>query len=194
MARTAQGEQAGNRGRKAARTQDFDRGMASFTGSVLPPHTHTHTLTVQYLYSQLAGLTGPDPRCRLFLPFSHPGTFLSVPASRGSVARERAGRDQRGASGGPHRHMDSLTVTGASEDLPFHDVCLCLCVSERWEWRGRPQFSPCCLCSGLCSFRKTVSIYPPEQRNDAQTPSSVVFPCSSVFSLNTLGTLYCPIK
>lgn len=24
--------------------------------------------------------------------------------------------------------MDSLTVTGASEDLPSHDVCLCMCV------------------------------------------------------------------
>lgn len=53
---------------------------------------------------------------------------LSLPGDD-KCARE-SWQGPEGASGGPHQHTVSLTVTEASEDPPSHDVCLCMCVSE----------------------------------------------------------------
>lgn len=95
MERTEQGEQAGNRSRKAAQTEDFDTKMTSLTGPLSPPHAHTLTHTTQQLavpvlVSAEVGLALTHVAGCYCL--SHPGTFLSVPARRGSVCqRELAG-------------------------------------------------------------------------------------------------------
>lgn len=127
MERTAQGEQAGNESRKAAQAQHFDTAVTSFFTSHFTQHSSSQYGTcatvlasseVRLALTRVAG-------CSFLF---HPGTFLSVPARRRISVPGRAGRDQRGASGGPRQHTDSLTVTGASEDLPPHGVCLCMCV------------------------------------------------------------------
>lgn len=130
MERTEQGEQAGNRSRKAAQTEDFDTKMTSLTGPLSPPHAHIHTQhsSSQYLCSSAWRLDWPWPMLLAVSAFSIQGrSSLSLPGED-QWARE-SWQGPEGASGGPRQHMDSLTVTGASEDLPSHDVCLCMCVS-----------------------------------------------------------------
>lgn len=109
---------------------DFDTGMTSFAGPVFPPLTHTYNTaapnTVPGL-SQLGGLTGPDPCCGAVPAFSIQGrSSLFLPGEHQFL--ERAGRTRGDIWWATPTH-GLLTVTGVSEDLPSHDVCLCMCVS-----------------------------------------------------------------
>ena len=190
MERTAQGEQAGNESRKAAQARDFDTTVTSFFTSHFTRHSssqYSTCATAQASSEVGLALTRVAGRSFLF----HPGTFLSVPARRRISVPGRAGRDQRGASGGPRQLTDSLTVTGASEDLPCRGVCLCMCACiERAGLNVDTLLSARPLLFIAVNFY--CLIFPSSKL--ARRLSSAVCPRSSVSSANTLGSVYCPIK
>lgn len=129
MERIVQGRQEGMKSRKAAQTRDLDIKVQFSLKHTQIDMKHS-SLPCSTCATQLGGWCGPDLDWRLFLPF--PSRDILVCHCQESLVCQGELAATGGASGRPRQHADFPTVTGASEDLPSHNICLCtwLCIER----------------------------------------------------------------